>query len=128
METNTTTNNTPTFRLAMSIQSDNKVYAFDFYTEFLTEEEREAFVATMPKSLKPKTYMRCGFHIEKKYAVQVTASLSSTKNNTKNETGIKRFRKFVELYSSQIVCQAFYTNAVKTLEEAIAYVDARDAE
>lgn len=120
--------NTPTFTLSMAVQDNGKVYHFEFYTLFFTELEREAFAATMPKSFKPRFYRLDGKGVVNHFGLQVQASLSPTKNNTKNETGIKRFRKFVELYESQIVCKAFYTNAVKTLEEAIAYVDARDAE
>lgn len=120
--------NTPTFKLCMAVQENGKVYEFHFYTHFFTEQERDAFVATMPKSLKPNSYSVCGFDVVNRFGLKVKASLAPTKNNTKNETGIKRFTKFVELYSPNIVCMAFVTNAVTTLDEAIAHVNALDAE
>lgn len=115
----------------MAVQSSGKVNDFQFYTHFATEQEREAFVATMPKSLKARSYYLHGLtkdSVVNHFGVEVRATLSPIKNNNKNETGIKRFRKFVDLYASQIVCFTGYSNSVKTLEEAIAYVNARDAE
>jgi hypothetical protein len=120
-------NNTPTFTLCMAVQSDGKVYQYEFYTHFFTEQEREAFAATMPKSFK-KYYTHLGGQgVVNAHGLYVVASLAPTKNNAKNETGIKRFRKFIELYGNQIECLKGFSNSVKTLDEAIAHVNAWDA-
>lgn len=120
-------NNTPTFTLSMAVQRDGKVYAFEFYTHFFTEQEREAFVATMPKSFKPHYTHLSGENVVNSHGLYVVARLAPTKNNAKNETGIKRFRKFIELYGTQVSCFTGWGNSVKTVEEAIAHVNAWDA-
>jgi len=120
-------NNTPTFTLCMALQDDGKVYGYDFYTGFFTEQQRDEFVATMPKALKPFFRNHGGENIVNKYGVWVSASLAPTKNNAKNEAGMKRFRKFVDLYANQIQCSKVLGNSVKTLDEAIAHVNAWDA-
>ena len=116
------TNTTPTFKLDMAINF-GKIHQFSFYTSFLTEQEREAFAATLPKSLKAKFYMTSGATVVNHFGLSISASLVSTKNNTNNETGINRFHKVVELFADQIV-PAGYSNCVKSIEEAVALVNA----
>lgn len=112
-------NATPTFNLDMAINYGT-IHNFSFSIRFATEQDREAFLATLPKSLKPKFYMVNGVN---QFGISISASLVSTKNNTNNETGINRFRKVVELFADQIVCEG-YSNCVKSVEEAVALVDA----
>jgi len=115
-------NTTPTFKLDMSINYGT-IHNFSFSIRFATEQDREAFVANLPKSLKPKLHTVHGANVVNNFGVNISASLVSTKNNTNNETGINRFRKVVELFADQIVCEG-YSNCVKSVEEAVALVDA----
>lgn len=98
---------------------------FKFVGIFATEQERDSFVASMPKSFKADVFTQHGGEAGLQFGFQVSAYLMPTKNNTKNETGIKRFRKFVELYAEHIDVSVFSSN-VKSLEEAIMRVDALD--
>ena len=116
------TNTAPTIKLDMAINGGN-IHHFSFFTGFVTEQEREAFAATLPKSLKAKFYMTHGANTVHNFSVSISASLVSTKNNTNNETGINRFYKVVELFADQIV-PAGYSNCVKSIEEAVALVNA----
>lgn len=106
-----------------SYMTTDQIGTAEFYTYFENETERDAFFATMPKSLKASAF-KCTFdNVKVMYGITVYSNLNPKKNNEKNETGIKRFLKFVELYGNNIICKEDGQN----LDLAIALVNKMNA-
>ncbi len=115
---------TPTWKLDMA-EYCGTVKMFEFRTYVATVEEANAIVEAMPKSLKAKITTRYSTNFPNyDYGIYVEGRFpEATAHNAKNETGIKRFRKFVEMFGDQVTSFGEYDNAVRSLDEAIQHVN-----
>jgi hypothetical protein len=96
--------------------------------QFDTKEEAAAVLATLPKQLRARVCYaaidnsaKCGTHTVR-YKINCEARLSSTKNNERNETGIKRLHKLVTTQKIEYYKPRNWVNVYDTLEEALAAV------
>lgn len=93
-----------------------------------TREEMEAVCATLPKMLKARIHQTGFFNKEKncydrKFVIHVGGRMAETKGNPANETGLKRFRKLIEVVDLEVE-QRVGEGGFLTVEEALAHYEA----
>ena len=124
-----TTTNQPTFNLSIVVTETGTAIMFEAETEwFDTKEQAEAIVAGLPKSVGAKvrecSFSLTGSYLKKdsviRYAAGVSAQLRSTKNNEKNETGLKRLDALMK--NADINYAPKWANSPETLDLALASI------
>jgi len=123
---NTTNTNQFTFNLTIPLDHNGFAIKFEAETEwFDTKEQAEEILARLPKSVGAKV-RECAFSqgsYPKKvwvdrWCVGVYASLTSEKDNEKNETGLKRLDALMKNANINYIKK--YANSPETLEMALA--------
>lgn len=112
--------------MTFEIKISSANFVADSIQKYQTKESAEAALATLPKSLK--AFVRSiGTWDENNeyytyYEISLYADFVARSNNAKNETGIKRLRKFVETQTFEY--KKSCTGEFETFEEAFAAVTA----
>jgi hypothetical protein len=81
--------------MSKTITTQATEFHFSASITFTTNEERDAFVALFPKSVKVVATTLSGLVIDQPYATIQVALHADAVNGGVNETGIKRLRKFI---------------------------------
>lgn len=119
--------NRPTFSLTIAVTETGAPIMFDAVTEWYdTKEQAEAIVAGLPKSVRARvrecSFTLTGSGLKKdyvtRYAAGAWAQLRSTKNNEKNETGLKRLDALMK--NANVNYTPKYANSPATLDLALA--------
>lgn len=92
-----------------------------------TREEMEAICATLPKMLKVRIMETGVFNegkngYDRKFTIWVSGRMAEAKGNPANETGLKRFKKLIEVVDLEV--EQRVVGGFLTVEEALAHYEA----
>ena len=115
----------PTFDVALFPAAWKAKLVADQVTE--TREEIDAICAALPKMLKARVLEIGAFNdgkdgFERKFTIWVGGTMTETKGNPANETGLKRFKKLIEVANLEVDQRV--GNGFLTVEEALAHYEA----